>query len=346
MASSNLVKTSSNLVKVYNKYLIDLILERKTLETCTLRDELRRLKMSAIDPASEEYIKAACEKIPVRALIDSESPLTDPSVLDYELLQGVPLKHFVTVKVARKEEEADQKESAEKEEDDKEEDAELLQYVYTQVVLALAYLDGTEALASSVVNVLSSVQKGDDVEEAMHGILDVDIQQLLLRLKPAHRDANAGGSLPFGIDPNGKIASIATEITRELEESDLLPDDPKELFNFAALGKGNNALANIVSKVGNKFKEKMESGDIKQEDLISEAMGFLGMFNTAGGPSSPGEGGGGGGNEMFTNIMKMASSMMQQQTNPKTKSRTSSSISTRDRLKKKLADRMEKPDDP
>jgi hypothetical protein len=71
------------------------------------------------------------------------------------------------------------------------------------------------------------------------------------------------------------IAKFAQELSSELSMEDLgLSADAKlDSFQdvFGALGKNPNGLMGLVQSVGNKIQNKMQSGDLKQTDLVAEA---------------------------------------------------------------------------
>lgn len=78
---------------------------------------------------------------------------------------------------------------------------------------------------------------------------------------------------------NSKIAQFAQELSSELDMSDLglSPDAKVDSFQdvFGMLGKNPNGLMGLVQSVGNKIQNKMQSGDIKQSDLVSEAHNLM-----------------------------------------------------------------------
>lgn len=74
---------------------------------------------------------------------------------------------------------------------------------------------------------------------------------------------------------NSKIAQFAKELSSELSMDDLGmgPDAKLESFQdvMGVLGKNPNGLMGLVQSVGNKIQNKMQTGDIKQTDLVAEA---------------------------------------------------------------------------
>lgn len=134
---------------------------------------------------------------------------------------------------------------------------------------------------------------------------------------------------------NSKIGKLAQEISSEIDFSNIKSaDDISKFFD-----PKNNFIGDIVGKVGSKITDKLNNGDLKQDDLLSDAFGLM---NSLGGKIP------GGGNmadilnnPMMKNIMQSMSKSMGGEKNSKVslnnnKMRT---MSTRERLKNKLKER-------
>lgn len=284
----------SDIVGVYNKYLIDFLLERKS----HVKSILKSTGHTAIDPTSEEYIKHASKFIndASESLANNLGDLSDDRVQKFELLPGIAVKDIVDVETIS-------------------EDDPSYPYIYTLAVLAATYVDGTDALSNNVLNALSAVQKGNKMsvdDPVLKGIMDSDILNMIQYLSDK-LSVDEGGSVDGfmkNIDSDSKIASIASEITQEIEsefktDGEDMPE-MSDLLNFDKMGDKNSPLGNIVSKVGMKFKEKMDNGELKQEELVQEALSFLGKMGSG---SSKGGGGMGDMGAMMNQVMNMASSM-------------------------------------
>jgi hypothetical protein len=149
--------------------------------------------------------------------------------------------------------------------------------------------------------------------------------------------ANDKSKQPFDtFFENTKIGKIAAELSESLKNDD----------SFANIAKGaeggveglfaNNsgALTDMIQKVSSTITQKIQDGSINQEELMSEAMGFMGKI--AGGNDIMGVlgnlmKGGKKGNMDMSSLMKMVASMQGGGGGSKGNRR-----STRDRLKKKL----------
>ncbi len=316
------------LVAVYNRYLVDLLLQHKG--RATLRQRLRDAGHKAIDPASADHIAHAAAALGTDGLraaladaIEPEAVLTDARSLAFEPLSGVPVSAAVAAV------DSEQPLSAE--------DARGLgAYVFIFATLAAAYSEGCEVLARHVVDALAKAQSGlAGADESIDNILEDDIVLLLDKVArisertpsaPAAAEAEAeaeaagvaGASDDIGrlddvmkLLEHSKIAGMASEISKEINLG--ADTDPADLISFDKLTDGNSALGKIVSKVGATIKGKLDSGELKQEELLSEALGFLKAFEGIAGSLGKGEGGGAGGADggasLLGEVMKMAGSM-------------------------------------
>ena len=72
----------------------------------------------------------------------------------------------------------------------------------------------------------------------------------------------------------GIISDIAKELTNELDLENLdigNPTNMNEAFsNLMGGGSGNNNFFNLVTKVGEKIQNKVQSGQVKQGDLMKD----------------------------------------------------------------------------
>jgi hypothetical protein len=135
------------------------------------------------------------------------------------------------------------------------------QHVATLTTLAQAPPDGVEATLKAI----QSAQLGEAVDDGF----------ALLRecyAAPLPSPASAPGGLE-GLFANTRIGDIAKEIAGEIDVS-ALASNP-DAFSLQGLMGSNSPIAGIVSTVGSKIQSKIASGELKQEELLSEAMGML-----------------------------------------------------------------------
>lgn len=108
---------------------------------------------------------------------------------------------------------------------------------------------------------------------------------------------------------DGIIARMAKEITQELNLDftqkcfDNNCRQPTSLSNLLDLTSSNNIFPAIIEKVGSKLHEKLASQEVKQEDLIGEAMRMLQTLHSSGVPNFAND-------IMGGNMMKMMQGLM------------------------------------
>ncbi len=209
-------------------------------------------------------------------------------------------------------------------------------YLYILVLYSDLYnmtdVEDRDALFDTYTKAISTIQKEEPLD--LEGIYDSNIKKLLKQIEVVsssldQSNAQTEDSNP-GFDPtemlqNTKIGALAQEIAKEVDISNINVDKPEELLNPANLFSGNSPLGDIIGKVGSKIHDKISKGELRHDELMTEAFSMLKMFNGAGG---------GGMNPMMSDLMKnMAAG--------KTKVNTSAlnKMATRDRLRTKLEDR-------
>ena len=290
------------IVAVYNKYLVDLLLVQK-VRAPGIRQALRDAGHRTIDPASDDHVRAAAEKLDAAALgkADPDGVLEDAAALVFEPLRGVPMSVVLG---------SDDKEK-EKDDGDRD-DSGNRTFLYVLATLAATHAVGDEALAGAVLEALSSSQRGG--EEGGVVVLDDDVAVLLQRVAECYRASSPEDASDRGGSSNpleglmrtlerSKIGDVASEISKEIDFSSVDLQNPAELLDFSKLTDGNSVLGSIVSKVGSKIQGKLASGELKQEELMTEALGFLEAFQSS---MPSGGGGGAGGNNMMADLLKMA----------------------------------------
>jgi hypothetical protein len=226
-------------------------------------------------------------------------------------------------------------------------------YIYTFSLLAYVYskcadLESSDSesdesdesdaskvdLINKVLHYLNLVQNGETCD--LGEVDDKNIVTLITNLsKIATKNSFRGQETPTpnssDLLQNTKIGSLAKEISEEIDLSKLNLDKPEELLNPAAIlsgGGGNTVLTDIISKVGSKIHEKIDKGELKHEELMSEAFGMLGMLGKSGDSTAASF----LNNPMFKDVMKNMGGAMNMAKN----SDRAKSSHVRDRLRKKL----------
>lgn len=207
--------------------------------------------------------------------------------------------------------------------DDAESRASLTYYVYLLFVLGyihqLTELDDgkKEIVFHKTVELIGSVEKDDlgeeELEKHLEEILDEDLQNVLRKI---HRERSkvkdsvinidmtetGGGGGPAGRPgmeflENTKIGELAKEISESIDMSKLMEGGGGEMPSGPE-GMNPDMLSTIIQTVGSKITEKMTSGELNQEDLMSEAISMMGKMNTS------------GHGDMMSNMMNMMGGMM------------------------------------
>jgi hypothetical protein len=295
MAEAEQQQQVPTIVAVYNKYLVDMLLQQKP-RAPALRHALREAGHCAIDPRSDDHIRSAAATLDAHAVatLDPEDALGDAAVLRFQPLGGVPMSDIVCVT------------EGEGGDEDAEKDASLRTYVYVLAVLAATHAAGSEVLTAAVLDALSSSQRGGK-GKGKAVVLDDDIALLLDRVAECYRQSEPRSyNNPFeGLMKsmeNSKIGDVAAEISKEINLSEADMQNPMDLLDFSKLTDSSSVLGSIVSKVGSKIQGKLASGELKQDELMSEALGFLKAFQ-----GGAGAGGGMPGGGMIADLLKVAS---------------------------------------
>lgn len=229
---------------------------------------------------------------------------------------------------------------------------------YIYILSTFSYLfnqeDQSEELFNKVVDVLGLIQKGtykDNLVDDVDDILDDDIKTLLLKITPrmsksdtsetsSTTTSDASDKKAEGFDfgsifgesaKNSKIANLAKEISEEIDVSSIKIEKPEDIMKMMDFSSSNNVMGDIIKKVSSKITDKIQNGDLNQQDLLSEAMGMMSMMGGKGGGAFGGLG------DMLNNPM-VAEFMKSMKKGKPMNTRTDlvNLSSTRDRLRRKL----------
>lgn len=369
---------------MFNKFFSSFIKELKGLDEglkATIKNNYK-----VIDKSSDEYYSLFWGNVSthLKQFIEGGDLSANEEIMGVEIVQGITIGdalkvlkggdlhtfwNYLNILIIFAYLYTEAKHAATKEATEKETQDEVAEGSATSAAL------NTYMLFVKVVKILSLIQSGQDPSTDLEDIIDDDIKQLLLKIKVFENATDdikidaATDALPTppteflqNIE-NSKIADLAKEISKEIDISSLSIEKPEDVAKLMDFSGSNNFLGNIVSKVSNKLTEKISSGEIKQEDLLSEAMSMMSMLNGGGAGGAGGMGGiadilkGMGGlgglgsmmnNPMMSEMMKMAKKGKVATRNSGGARRSgggnggSAPVSTRDRLRKKLAEKKQK----
>lgn len=316
------------IVFVFNKFYTSLIKDIKQNTNESLKNTIRK-HYKAINKVSDEYVKF--------------------------FLQGGEFKEDDLERLVLKEISVKDVVDAIESDNDREV---FWNYYYILAVLALVYKEYTEAndntddvdvLGKSVLDILTKKQKGDDVSDDISGILQDDIQVLIKKINRVEISGKqtkepSGGDNAFtemfkGME-NSKICNLAQEISNDIDVSSIKADSPEDIMKLLDFSNSNNIMGDIIKKVSSKMHEKINNGELKQEDLFGEAMSMMGKMSSGG---QGGMGGLGGLSSLFNNPMmtEMMKAAKKGKVQPKAAD-AFKSANTRERLRKKLEERRAK----
>jgi hypothetical protein len=281
-AAATSTTTGSRVTYVFNQFFFDFIRHLKKSEPDDDVKAALKRSYKVVELCEERHLgrlAAALEPQLLQRVVEAEAPLQDEGVRGLELIPGITLERLTR--------------------DPARADAILAYlYIFCSLVHVREHADA-DAAVEQVVKMVRGLQDGRAPPAVTEDVLDDDLASLLHKLSmvseaPPAPPAAPAPTSPFDVDAlvNSKIGSMAREITEELKLDQV--DKPEELLNIGNLGS-------IVSTISNKIQSKLSSGEMKQEDLMAEAMSFLGG-------AAGGAGGGGLGallnNPMLKEVMK------------------------------------------
>ena len=363
---------------MFNKFFSSFVKELKNLDD-TLKTTIKK-HYKVIDKSSEEYYQFFWNNVKdhIRVFIDNEDVTNDETIQDIQIIQGITIKDAVDVLKDNNlqtfwnyvniliifaylyteiKQTSTQQTTNEENNDDVGEGENNEENKQTPSV-------GVYLLFVKVVKILSMIQNSQYPSTELADIIDDDIKSLVSKIKVFDvvnddiKIDETADTMP--VPPkdflesieNSKIANIAKEISKEIDISNINIEKPEDVAKLMDFSGSNNFLGNIVSKVSTKLTEKISSGEINQDDLLSEAMSMMGMLNGGGAGGASGiadilknMGGLGGmlNNPMMNEMMKMAKKGKVATKNTGGSRRShGSSVSTRDRLRKKLEEKKQK----
>jgi hypothetical protein len=327
-----------------------------------------------IDKSSEEYFELFWNNVEphLKQFIDMENPYENDDIKQVEFVKGITIEYALD-KI-----------------DSNDYDA-FWNYFNSLLVFAYIYheyktneetiIDNTDNLEEGVdkettsptsnigllfikvIKVLGMLQKNEDVSSELEDIIDDDVKALLKKIKAFNSsnddikidESNISSSDFLKNIENSKIADLAKDIAKDIDISGLNVDKPEDIAKMLDFSGDNSFISNIVTKVTSTLTDKISKGELKQEELMSEAMSMMSMLNNNGGTGgladlmkNMGSMGGLGdmlSNPMFSQMMKMAKKGNLQTKNTGGSKSSKNGTSTRERLRKKLEERKKQQKD-
>jgi hypothetical protein len=128
----------------------------------------------------------------------------------------------------------------------------------------------------TIVEILEKINKKEDINNELSEILDDDIKSLLININKVKVFINLDGNIEDLIG-NSKIGNLAKEISESINLEGLNIENPSDLLNPSNLfgGEGGNILGNLVQQVGSSITDKINSGELKQDELVKDAFSLM-----------------------------------------------------------------------
>jgi hypothetical protein len=76
------------------------------------------------------------------------------------------------------------------------------------------------------------------------------------------------------------IGKLAKEISSQIDLSDLKMENMSDISQL--FSGDNNAMSSIIQQVSSVMTNKMQSGELNQQELMTEAMSMMGNMNNSG----------------------------------------------------------------
>jgi hypothetical protein len=283
---------------IFNQYYIDFLKRIKNVAkenkdtSTTAKGVYKAVKehYSTLDKSSDEYINYVNETIPsdVWDKYTSEDWLQDNK--NIELYRDISLGNIAKLM-----------------------DDEYLCHHFLTVFYIFRNSELSDDVSSLIVKILQSV----DGKELLDELHDEKIKNVLVRLREL-RDKKikekAGIDMNFIEDTT--LGKLAKEILEDVDVGKLQKSMQNNNDILKAIGDPDSGFADIITNVSKKMANKISSGELKQENLIQDAMKFASIMPNLFG------GGGNAGNAPndrrnrptkqpdLSNIMSMMSSMM------------------------------------
>jgi hypothetical protein len=167
----------------------------------------------------------------------------------------------------------------------------------------------TDEMSAKIVSILQTIDNKALIEE----LEDENVKNVLTKLQNLRNEKIKQKS---GIDMNfiedTTLGKLAKEILEDIDVGKLQKSMGENGDVLKAIGDPDSGFADIITNVSKKMATKISNGELKQENLIQDAMKFASIMPNifGGGGGVPGGNTKGGKGPDLSNIMSMMSSMM------------------------------------
>jgi len=139
-----------------------------------------------------------------------------------------------------------------------------------------------------LVSILKIINGGYNTDDILDEIYDDRYRIMMKRVGDTKMDVvdnesgfGVGGDDPINMDMihNTKIGQLAKDISSQIDVSSI---NPENIGNMNDLFSGdNNAMSSIIQQVSAVMSDKMKTGEINQEELMTEAMSMMGSMQNS-----------------------------------------------------------------
>lgn len=171
--------------------------------------------------------------------------------------------------------------------------------------------DLSEEGAAEIIKILQSIDTADMIDK----IEDEKIKKVLENLQIIrNKNIKEKSGMDMKFIEDTTIGKLAKEILEDIDVGKLQKSIGEKGDVLKAIGDPDSGFAEVISSVSRKMANKISNGELKQENLIQDAMKFAstmpGLFG-GNGPAKGGSGGTGrGGTPDMSGMMSMMAAMM------------------------------------
>lgn len=320
----------NNVCYMFNKVYLNLMKEIKD-KNPDIKSKLKS-NYKIFDKKSNEYITKMVmnmNETVTEALFGDDDILDKIEIMNFEIFVDITIDDILK-KVVDKD---DSSRSS------------LKYYVYILMVFGYIYKledlddDKKDILLKKTVDIINCVDTNkisneEELEKHLEDILDDDLRKLLMKMYVDRTTIKESvmkldtEDIDTGLEflNNTRIGELAKEISSSIDMSKMNMENPEEMLNMNNLFSGsNNMLGDIIQTVGTKITQKIQNGEINQEELMGEALNMMGTLNSS------------GHGDMMSQMMGMMSGMGDLM--GKSAGAPAPTNKTRERLQKKLANK-------
>ena len=277
----------NNVCYMFNKVYLNLMKEIKD-KNPDIKSKLKS-NYKIFDKKSNEYITKMVmnmNETVTEALFGDDDILDKIEIMNFEIFVDITIDDILK-KVVDKD---DSSRSS------------LKYYVYILLVFGYIYKledlddDKKDILLKKTVDIINCVDTNkisneEELEKHLEDILDDDLRKLLMKMYVDRTTVKESvmkldtEDIDTGLEflNNTRIGELAKEISSSIDMSKMNMENPEELLNMNNLFSGsNNMLGDIIQTVGTKITQKIQNGEINQEELMGEALNMMGTLNSSG----------------------------------------------------------------